>query len=330
MQIHFVTGSNRIFFPTLMLMLQSFTEQVGGTLPFVCDYGLATGQREFLRRRGLLLERPSTLGPPMAPLHEKTILREYFRHSGIDIGAADAIVWLDADLIFVGCSRVDFEQVAAQMQQGHIEIAASRQASFGWIINAFRSQNPPIDPFERLLDTGSIDGTRPYYSGGLFICRSPDFLDRWAELSRAAPERPVFDQNVLNAVIYRGDMPVLPLDIDIWQAQGETLDRLRVVPDPIIGRASVQLDDRPVKILHATSPSPRHLLVGRASFGAADLVLDGAFRLLRAQPLLDLQLALLSRFLAEHRTELLEIGLCRLAPTAIQGYELRIAGAGSA
>ena len=328
MQLHFVTGSNQVYFPTLMLMLQSFAEQVGGTLPFVCDYGLAPGQREFLRRRGLLLERPSALGPPMAPLHEKTILRDYFRHSGIDIGAADAVVWLDADLTFVGCSRGDFEQAAAEMCQRNVEIAASRQASFGWIIKAVRSLGPAIDPFEQLLDTGSIDGTRPYYSGGLFICRSPDFLDRWAALSRGAPERPVFDQNVLNAVIYRGEMPVLPLDIDIWQAQGVTLDRVRVVPDPILGRGSVQLDGRPVKILHATSPSPGHVLAGHASFVAGDLVLDGAFKLLRAQPLLDLQLALLSRFMAEHRTELLEIGLCRLAPTAIAVYELRIAGTG--
>jgi|SRR5579859_1452839 len=328
MQLHFVTGSDRIFFPTLTVMLQSFAEQVGGTLPFVCDYGLELGQREFLRRRGILLERPTALGPTMAPLREKAILRDYLRHSGIDIGAADALVWLDGDLSFVGCSRTDFEQVATEMRRRDIEIAASPQATFGWVLDIFRRYSPTTEPFERLLDPASIDGTRTYYSAGFFFCRSAGFLDRWAELSRGAPDRPVFDQNVFNAVIDRGDMPVLPLDIDLWQAQGDTLDRVRVVPDPIRGRGSVQIDGRPVKILHTTSPSPRHFLFGRAAFTAADLVLDSAFKLLRAEPLLNLQLALLSRFLAEHRTELLEIGLCRLAPTTIAGYELRIAGGG--
>jgi hypothetical protein len=325
MRLHFVTGANGAFFPTLMVLLESFAEQIGGTLPYVCDYGLATTQREFLRRRGLLLQRPSALGPPMGALREKAIVREYFRHGEIDLGGADAVVWLDGDLTLVGCSRADFETAAAEMARRDIAIAASPQGTIATALEGFRRQGSPTAPFEQLL-TESTDPALPYYSTGLFLCRSPSFLERWSEVSRTAAEQPVLDQNVFNAVVHRGAHAVLPLDIDIWQAQGETLDRLRTAPGGPHGRSPVLLDGQPVKILHATSPAIQHLLVGPASFSTSDLVLDGAFKLLRPEPLLDLQLGLLSRFLVEHRTELLELGLCRLAASPTAGYALRFAG----
>ncbi len=328
MQLRFVTGANSAFFPTLLVLMQSFAEQVGGHLPFVCDYGLATTQREFLRRRGLLLQRPSALGPQMAALREKAIVREYFRHSSIDVAAVEAIVWLDGDLTLVDCSVGDFEAVAAEMARRDIEIAASQQGTIATMLEGFRRQGSQAAAFERLLAESAIDSARPYYSTGVFVCRSPSFLESWSELSRGAAEQPVLDQNVFNVVVQRRERPVLPLDIDIWQAQGDVLDRLRTVPDAARGRSSVRLDGRPVKILHATSPTIRHLVIGLASFRAGDLVLEGAFKLLRPEHLLDLQLSLLSRFLTEHRTELLELGLCRLAAAPTVGYALRIAGSG--
>lgn len=323
MRLRFVTGANKAFFPTLLVLLQSFAEQVGDGFPFVCDYGLATSQREFLRRRGLLLERPPTLGPPMTPLREKAVLREYFRHSAIDIADADAVVWLDGDLTLVGCSRADIEAVVAEMAAHDIEIAASPQGTIAGMLDVFRRQGLPAAPFEQLLAESAIDPAKPYYSTGIFLCRSVSFLEHWSETGRIAGDQPVLDQNVFNAIVHRDTRRVLPLDIDLWQAQGDTLDRLRTAPNAAHGGSSVLLDGRPVKILHATSPTIRHLLIGPASFSAGDMVLDGAFKLLRPQPLMDLQLALLSRFLRAHRTELLEIGLCRLAPTAIEGYSLR-------
>jgi hypothetical protein len=325
MRLHFVTGANGAFFPTLMVLLQSFAERIGGTLPYVCDYGLATAQREFLRRRGLLLQRPSTLGPPMAVLREKAIVREYCRHSGVDLGSADAVVWLDGDLTIVGCARADFEAIVAEMARDDTAIAASPQGTIATVLEGFRRQGSPTAPFEHLL-AESTDTALPYYSTGLFICRSPSFLERWSEMSRNAAEQPVLDQNVFNAVVCRDAHTVLPLDIDVWQAQGEALVRVRTAPNGSHGGSPVLLDGKPVKILHATSPTIRHLLIGPASFSTADLVLDGAFKLLRPEPLLDLQLALLSRFLVEHRTELLELGLCRLAASLTAGYALRFAG----
>jgi len=323
MRLRFVTGANKAFFPTLLVLLQSFAEQVGEGFPFVCDYGLATSQREFLRRRGLLLERPPALGPPMGPLREKAILREYFRHSGIDIADADAVVWLDGDLTLVDCLRADIEGVVAEMAARDIEIAASPQNTIAGMLEVFRSQGKGAAAFEHLLSGSAIDTAHPYYSTGVFLCRSPAFLDEWSEIGRSAADQPVLDQNVFNAILYRGARAVLPLDIDIWQAQGDTLDRLRTVSDAARGRGSVHLDGQRVKILHATSPTIRHLFIGPASFSAGDLVLEGAFKLLRSQPLMDLQLGLLSRFLAAHRTELLEIGLCGLAATAVSGYAFK-------
>lgn len=329
MQLQFVTGANGAFFPTLMVLLQSFVERVGGGMPYVCDYGLASGQREFLRRRGILLERPPALGPPMNPLREKAILREYFRQSGIEIGDAGTVVWLDGDLTLVGCSRADFEAVAAEMAVRNVEIAAAPQSTIGAMLDVLRRQGPrAAEPFERLVAESSIDMSGPYYSTGIFLCRSATFLEHWAEMSSGVPDQPVLDQNIFNAVVHSGTRSVLPLDIDIWQAQGDALDSLWIVPDATRAPSPVLLDGKPIKVLHATSPAIRHLLIGPASFIAGDLVLEGAFKLLRPRSLLDSQLGLLSRFLYEHRTELLEVGLCRLAETPVAGYSLRIAGQG--
>ena len=321
MRLLFVTAANKAFFPTLLVFLQSFAEQVGGDIPYVCDYGLDTTQREFLRRRGRLLQRAPALGSPRSPLWEKAMVIEYFQASGIDIADGDAVVWLDGDLTLVSCSRHDVEAVVAEMTPGNIEIAATPQSTVAAMLEVFRRQGPGVAaPFERLLAESGIEKTKTYYSAGMFFCRSRSFLERWSELSRTAADQPVLDENVFNAIIYSSGRSILPLDIDLWQAQGDTLDRLRIAPNAGGARGPVLIDGRVVKILHATSPTVRHLFIGQATFNAGDLVLEGAFKLLRPKPLLDLQLGILRRFLTTHRTELLELGLCRLAPTPVQGY----------
>ena len=60
MNLLFVTGATRAYFPTLLVLLQSFAEQIGGNPPCVCDYGLDTGQRHFLRRIAVQ-QRPEQL-----------------------------------------------------------------------------------------------------------------------------------------------------------------------------------------------------------------------------------------------------------------------------
>ncbi|HLJ19111.1 MAG TPA: hypothetical protein VKU84_02890, partial [Stellaceae bacterium] len=216
MSLLFVTGANSAFFPTLIVLLQSFADQIGGEIPYVCDYGLATSQREFLRRRQRLLQRPPALGPPLSPLREKAMLHEYFRHSGIDPAETDAVVWLDGDLTLVGCSLPDIEAVAAEMAARKVEIAAAPQGTIAQALEVFRGQSAgAAAPFERLLSERGIDVAQPYYSTGVFFCRAPRFLQRWSEISRTAADQPVLDQNVFNAIVDRGTRPVLPLDIDL-------------------------------------------------------------------------------------------------------------------
>ena len=323
MALRFVTGANSAFFPTLIVLLQSFAEQIGGGLPYVCDYGLATAQREFLRRRGLLLERAPALGPPMSPLREKAILHEYFQHSGLDAVQADAVVWLDGDLTILGCSLADVEAVVSEMARRDIEIAASPQGTIAELLATLRRQSSAGAPFERLLAESSIHTAGTYYSTGIFVCRSPNFLERWSELSRVAADQPVLDQNMFNVLAHCRARPVLALDIDAWQVQGDALDRLRLAPKAACPGNPVLLDGKPVKILHATSSTIRHLFIGLASFTVGDLVLEGAFKLLRPKPLLELQLGLLGRFLTAHRDELLELELCRPAVSAVAGYTFK-------
>ena len=325
MRLRFVTGANSAFFPTLMVLLQSFAEQIDRRLPHVCDYGLAPAQREFLRRRGLLLQRSPTLGPPMSPLREKAILHDYFRHSGLEATDADAVVWLDGDLTIVGCSLAEIEAVTAEMARSDIEVAACPQGTIAELVATLRRNGSAGAPFERALAESGIDGSKPYYSTGIFVCRSQSFLERWSETSRGAAEQPVLDQNMFNIVVHRGTRPVLALDIDIWQTQGDALDRVQMTLDPGRPPRRPMLDGRPVKILHSTSPSMRQLFIGMAAFSVADLMLDASFKLLRPKPLLEVQLELLGRFLTENRAELLELGICQPSAHAIAGYAFKTA-----
>jgi len=325
MRLRLVTGANRAFFPTLMVLLQSFAEQIDRRLPHVCDYGLAPGQREFLRRRSLLLERSPTLGPPMSPLREKAILHEYLRHSGFAATEVDAVVWLDGDLTIVECSLGEIEAVTAEMARTDVAIAACPQGTIAELVAALRGQGSAGAPFERSLAESAIDAAKPYYSTGIFVCRSPSFLERWCETSRVAADQPVLDQNMFNIVVHRGTLPVLALDIDVWQTQGDTLDHVRVTLEPARQAGRMMLDGRSVKILHSTSPSMRQLFIGEASFAVTDLVLQGGFKLLRPKPLLETQLGLLGRFLLENRAELLELEICRPSAQAIAGYAFKTA-----
>ncbi len=325
MRLRFVTGANSAFFPTLMVLLQSFAEQIDRRLPHVCDYGLAPAQREFLRRRGLLLQRSPALGPPMSPLREKAILHDYFRHSGLEVTDADAVVWLDGDLTIVGCSLAEFEAVTAEMARTDVAIAACPQCTVAELVAALRRGGSAGAPFERTLAESGIDGSKPYYSTGIFVCRSPGFLERWSETSRRAAEQPVLDQNMFNIVVHRGARPVLALDIDLWQTQGNAIDRVQMTLDPGRSPCRPMLDGRPVKILHSTSSSMRQLFIGMATFSVADLMLDASFKLLRPKLLLQVQLELLGRFLTENRAELLQLGICQPSANAIAGYAFKTA-----
>lgn len=325
MRLRFVTGANSAFFPTLMVLLQSFAEQIDRRLPYVCDYGLAPAQREFLRRRGLLLERSPTLGPTMSPLREKAILHDYFRHSGLDATDADAVVWLDGDLTIVSCSLAEIEAVTVEMARRDVEIAACLQGTIAELVATLRRNGSAGAPFERALAEIGIDGSKPYYSTGIFVCGSQSFLERWSETSRVAADQPVLDQNMFNIVVQRSMRPVLALDIDIWQTQGYALDRIQMMLDAGRPPRRPMLDGRWVKILHSTSPSMRQLFIGVAAFSVADLTLDASFKLLRPKPLLEVQLELLGRFLTENRAELLELGICRPSAHAIAGYTFRTA-----
>jgi len=319
MNLLFVTGATRAYFPTLLVLLQSFAEQIGGNPPCVCDYGLDTGQRHFLRRRGLLLERPPAFRHAIHPLREKALLSAYLGHNGIDASGLDAVIWLDADLTIVGCTRTDFESATDEMTARGIIIAASPQGTIADLLAVLRRLNPITEPFERALADSAIEHTRTYYSSGIFICRSPSFLDEWRELGFRVADHPVLDQNMFNVVIHRSAAPVLALDSEEWQAQGDALDRVQLAPAAAQGRQIAYLGERQVKILHATSPSMRHLFVGPASLAVHDLVLDGAFKLLRSKPLLELQLGLLGRFLVSHGTELVELGICTRTDIAAHG-----------
>ena len=171
----FVTGADAAFFPTLLVLLQSFAERLPGQSIYVCDYGLGPAQRDFLRRHGMLLERPPGLALAADPFRNKTALYRYVQHAPFDPTNFTALVWLDADLTLIGCSIDDFEAIVTRMAAHNIDIAACPDKSIAEQVKSFRRRNLRSAPFEQILADSRIDTALPYYSTGLFFCRSSLF-----------------------------------------------------------------------------------------------------------------------------------------------------------
>ena len=56
----------------------------------------------------------------------------------------------------------------------------------------------------------------------------------------------------------------LALDCEEWQAQGRSLDKIKLVQGANGGRPAADVGDKNIKTLHATSELPGHLLIATA------------------------------------------------------------------
>ncbi len=320
-EILFVTGSDSAFFNSLLVCLQAFSERMPGHRLMVCDFGLTDAQAEFLRSLDALLERPPAVASG-GVFQCKGALGHYLRHNGQVTENFGTVIWLDADLTLMEASIGDFQSVIAEMTSAGAAIAACIEPAgrnLGLMIAQF--PDAALAPFARIVADEGIDSRLPYFSSGLFFCRSADFLDRWHALTLAVDPHPLFEQNMFNVALHRGAGPILALDCEEWQAQGYSLDQVQLLAAAPGRRPSARIGDKNIKTLHATSPAARHLLIAQCRITVRDIDLTGPFKLLFAEPLRMHQLQLLGLFLATHRAELLRLGLCTYHASPIEGFE---------
>ncbi|QWD92699.1 hypothetical protein ICV00_08550 [Polynucleobacter asymbioticus] len=320
MKMIFVTGCDAAFFNTLLITLQSFAETLPDQQLLVCDYGLHPQQAQYLRIRGQLLERPLGLQEGIHVTGYKAALVRYLKHSKRYQASTDLVIWIDADLTFIDIGIQDFEKVMQAMDERQCDVAACSIGSTIEDMCHIFVDPAVLAPFKAIVQTSSINTQAPYFSTGIFFCRSEKLLQHWDERTSQLEFHPLYEQNMFNVVLQEDKTPYLDLDIEMWQVQGAVLDRLALLPKPN-GRASATVGDKTIKILHSTSPLPNHLWVGRAQFQVQDVQLLGLLKLIAIRPITELQLNLLASYVSTHKQALFDAGLIGLAPRAINGYE---------
>jgi hypothetical protein len=273
-----------------------------------------------LRELGVLLPRPPNLARGVFCC--KASLFSYLRANGQQIEDYDALIWLDADLTPMQTGIADFEAVIAAMQSAGAALAVCPEParrSLGQTIADF-PEPAKMGPFSRMIAEAGLSPALPYVSSGLFFCRSAALLERWMNVTLAAVEHPRFEQNAFNIALHAGGTRYLALDCEEWQAQGPSLDSVRLVDDGA-GRPAARIGGKNIKTLHATSPLVGHLLIANCRVTVRDLVLAGPFKLFLPEQLRLHQLQLLSSFILAHGEQLHRLGLCTRAAVPVAGFE---------
>jgi hypothetical protein len=321
MNILYITGCDAPFFNSLLICLQSFAERMPGHRLFVCDFGLTGAQAEFLRGLGVLLARPPALAS-RGVFFCKSGLVQYLRHNGHKVEDHDAVIWLDADITLMDVRSADFEAVIADLINARADVAACLEPvgrDVGQVIAQFPDASA-IAPFDRMVADTGIDRGAPYLCTGLIFFRSAAVLGRWADMAHEVADHPLFDQNVFNLVVHQDRVPFLALACTDWQAYGDALDRVRLVPSGPGRRTAARLGEHNIKLLHTTSSVPGHLLITTCRMTVRDLDLTGPFKLFLAEPLRQHQLQLLALFVAVHGEALFRLGLCARAARPVEGF----------
>jgi hypothetical protein len=242
----FVTGIDADMFGQFFLLLGSLRRNSPGLSLYVCDLGLTDSQRDYLHRTGRLLARPA--GRPLTHVwYDKSALGAYTEELN-----ADFVVWLDADLIILNDIVPLVRDVCTEMQvENQIIAAAGSLLTFDALLTFgaldWLDRAPGFKRAMSALDLKSL-----YLNSGVIICRSREFLARWAKHSEALPFEFLFEQNAFNLAAYEQPESIRLLDPWVWNLCGTAFRSVEVIetgPDnlEVIGRSGR------VSILHATS-----------------------------------------------------------------------------
>jgi hypothetical protein len=277
--IVFVTGANADMFGQLLLLLGSLRRNSPAVWLYVCDLGLSELQRDYLRRTRRLLERPAGQLPGRHPWYYKAALGEYTKCLG-----ADFVVWLDADLIILHDIAPLVRDLCAEMQAKDQIVAAAGSEAFvfgaiQWLDHA--------RGFKRAIS--ALDTKFPYLNSGVIICRSGEFLARWAARCDALPYELLFEQNAFNLVAYEQPERIYVLDPWVWNLCGTPFRSAHIVPNGE-GLAVLAQSGR-VNILHATSNEPdKDLCLTHVNVRVNGTLLQPRFRIITCfEPLVKYQ-----------------------------------------
>lgn len=320
MSLLFITGSNASFFPSLLITLQSFSERIPNQKILVCDYGLNEQQANFLRQKNQLLERPPTLPADTHYLACKAAMIRYLLYANYTLTENDTVIWIDADITFMGISIKDFCDVITEIKKTDTPIAVCPTGySLLEICNLFKDEKV-LYPFKNLIHVSNISPDLPYLSVGMFFCRSKKFLEEWDTLTASTPIHNMLEMNTFNTLIHREKIKYAKLDFEEWQANGTSLDKI----DICYNESQLPLafiKSKNIKTIHTTSSELNHILVTKGKINVLDVVLMGTFKLIMMPHLRQIQLRALATYIATNKTSLLAAEICALSNQPIEGFE---------
>lgn len=254
MRILFVAGADARFFALLGALIESFALKVPGAVLHVCDYGFTGKQRAFLEAKGMLLPRPPEMAADLHHFYKKAALIDYLAGREQD---ADAVVWIDSDMVLVNPLLPDLETIVAAMRAQRAELAICREASAPSIhdfITSITAPNVTVEPFARMLAEHGIGTDQPYLNTGFFAVTEPALLRDWKALTFSVQPHLLLEQNMMNVVIHHRSSRAAVLPNMVWNVHGPRLDEVGLAWDD-----GLDFSSTPVKVLHATSAQPNHI-----------------------------------------------------------------------
>lgn len=220
-QIKLVTGTDRRQFEQLLLLGGSLQRYCPGAVLHVCDFGLTEQQRNFVRERHLLLDKPASLGIYRHAWYYKGAMAHYVA----DL-VCNAMVWIDADMIVLTDIRPLLESLYEEMKrEGRLVAAASHDITLAEGLAA-----EPAPYGASLMRQHNLDV--PLLNAGFYVCRSRVFLKRYADLTLSMPMEKLFEQNAFNLTVLENPGSLKALDRYRWNLFANDLYPLKVEVSP--------------------------------------------------------------------------------------------------
>jgi hypothetical protein len=245
--IAFVTGVDAEMFGQIFLLLGSLRRNSPEVWLYVCDLGLTDAQRRYLQQTRRLLPRPDGRHFSRHVWYDKAALGAYTKQLN-----ADCLVWLDADLIILNNIMPLVQAVCAEMQAKSQTVAAAGSTISGASILTLDALDwlDQAPGFKKAMS--SLYLKSPYLNSGVIICRSQEFLARWAGLCEALPYEFLYEQNAFNLAAYEQPECIQLLDLWAWNLCGPAFRSVEVVATGGDDLAVIGQSGR-VNILHVTS-----------------------------------------------------------------------------
>jgi len=300
-RVSFVTGINENYFLMCGMLMESLDRHFPLIPFFVMDFGLSGPQKEFFRRRDMLLPLPPGLHGDDHPFKLKGNLGAFL---GEDFGVP---VWIDADIIALRDGTQAVFALAEQMAEQDLRFALAPDQSLPGINAPTLSSNsnatgmPALAAFVR---EHPHTAQRAYLNTGVVMFREGDPLADWAAATAAFDGDLVWEQNAFNSLCHLDIERVRMLDARIWNAHSGLLEAMKS------GAQGIECDGAPCIFAHATSSGPQ------ITWGEMDFVFAGSpyrnFVKFFAHPVLnELQKGYMTSFLSGNLAQLRELGILR-------------------